>query len=370
VVVPVIRIEDAGLGADAPVRLVLSGLEDSARLRAAWAPSGAVIEPLGDRLRAVTTVEALVRAAGRTLGADGAEAVERAVRDAVRSWVAPVRTLPLGDRAIDARGRTLVMGVVNVTPDSFFDGGALYPDAHPERAVAHGRDLLAQGADVLDIGGESTRPGARAVGLDEELRRVVPVVEALAAEAIISVDTVKPQVARAALRAGARIVNDVSGGADPVLLEAAAEHGALYVLMHTRGTPEHMQSLAEYGDVVAEVYEFLAEGIARCVAAGIPAEHVLVDPGIGFAKTAEHNLALLGALRQFTGLGRPLLLGASRKSFLGALLDGAPPEDRLEGSLACAALAAAAGAAVVRVHDVRATVRVVRTVAAVQRGSA
>jgi dihydropteroate synthase len=368
VVGPVIRIEDAGLGADAPVRLVVSGVSDLARLRAAWAPSGAVIEPLGERLRAVSTVEALVRAAGRTLDPAEAEAVERAVRDGVRAWLDPVRTLP--GVGADARGRCLVMGVVNVTPDSFSDGGALYPDVHPDRAVAHGRALLAEGADLLDVGGESTRPGARAVAVEEELRRVVPVVEALAGGALVSVDTVKPQVARAALRAGARMVNDVSGAADRGLLEAAAEHGALYVLMHTRGTPDRMQSLADYGDVVAEVYEFLAEGVRRCAEAGLPEECVLVDPGIGFAKTAEHNLALLRALRQFTGLGRPVLLGASRKSFLGALLDGAPPEDRLEGSLACAALAANAGAAAVRVHDVRPTVRVVRTVAAVQRGSA
>lgn len=365
---PVIRIEDASLGADAPVRLVVSGVGDLDRLRAAWSPSGAAVERAGDRLRGVGSVESLVRAAGRALESAEAQAVEEAVREALGAWLAPARTLP--GIETDTRGRTLVMGVVNVTPDSFSDGGALYPDGHPERAIAHGRALLAEGADLLDIGGESTRPGAKAVAADEELRRVVPVVEALAAEAVISVDTVKPQVARAALAAGARIVNDVSGGADRALLEAAAEHRALYVLMHTRGTPERMQALAEYDDVVAEVYEFLAEGVRRCAEAGIEPDCVLVDPGIGFAKTAAHNLALLGALRQFAGLGRPVLVGASRKSFLGAILDGAPPEDRLEGSLACAALAASAGAAVVRVHDVRETLRVVRTVAAVERGGA
>ncbi|HWH32802.1 MAG TPA: dihydropteroate synthase, partial [Egibacteraceae bacterium] len=160
-------------------------------------------------------------------------------------------------------------------------------------------------------------------------------------------------------------VNDVSGAADRKLLEVAAAHKAVYVLMHTRGTPADMQSLADYDDVVAEVYEFLADGLARCTAAGLPLERVVVDPGIGFAKTPEHNLRLLAALRQFRGLGRPVLVGASRKSFLGAILGGAPPAERLEGSLVCAAHAAAAGAAVVRVHDVAPTVRAVRTMAAI-----
>jgi len=263
----------------------------------------------------------------------------------------------------------LVMGVVNVTPDSFSDGGQVYPDGHPRRAVEHARGLLEQGADILDIGGESTRPGAASVAPDEELRRVVPVIAELAAEAVVSVDTVKVEVARAALDAGAQIINDVSGAADPALLELAAARDAVYVLMHTRGTPQQMQSLAAYDDVVAEVYEFLADGVARCVAAGISAERIVVDPGIGFAKTVEHNLQLMAALGQFRGLGCPVLLGASRKSFLGAVLDDAPATDRLEGSLACAALATLADVAVLRVHDVAATVRTVRTVTAIRKAS-
>lgn len=363
---PVVRIEEASLGADAQVRLVVSRVSDAARLRAAWSPSGAIVEQVGERLRAVTTVDALARAAGRALEADEAHALDAALRHAVACWAGPIPQLALTGAALPQPGTApLVMGVVNVTPDSFSDGGVLYPTEHPARAIAHGEALLDQGADLLDVGGESTRPGAEPVAASEQLARVLPVIEALAGRAVLSVDTTSPEVAGAALRAGAVIVNDVSGAADPALLELAAEHGAAYVLMHTRGTPAHMQELTSYDDVVAEVYEFLADGLQRCASAGIPLERVALDPGIGFAKTAEHNLRLLGALRQFRGLGRPVLVGASRKSFLGAVLGGAPVQDRLEGSLACAALATQHGAAILRVHDVAPTVRVVRTAAAV-----
>ena len=365
---PVVRIEEASLGADAQVRLVVSRVSDPAKLRAAWAPSGATVEQVGERLRAVTTVEALVRAAGRALESAEAEALEHALRRAVACWAGPRASLSLpGGASLDVADGPLVMGVVNVTPDSFSDGGVLYPADHPARAIAHGEGLLAEGADLLDVGGESTRPGAEPVPAAEQLARILPVIEALAPRAVVSVDTTHPAVADAALRAGAAIVNDVSGGADPALLELAANHGAAYVLMHTRGTPARMQSLTQYGDVVAEVYEFLAEGLERCAAAGIPLDRVAVDPGIGFAKTAEQNLRLLGSLRQFRCLGRPVLVGASRKSFLGAVLGGAPVEQRLEAGLACAALAAVHGVAVLRVHDVAPTVRVVRTTAAVLR---
>jgi dihydropteroate synthase len=261
--------------------------------------------------------------------------------------------------------------VLNVTPDSFSDGGALYGDGvdHPKRAIARAETLLDEGADLLDVGGESTRPGADPVDDDEERRRVVPVVEAIAGLGVpISVDTTKPAVAREALAAGAAIVNDVSGGSEPDLLAVAADAGAGYVLMHARGRPKTMQSKAEYDDVVAEVYEFLAEGLRRCAAAGVPPERTIVDPGLGFAKTADHNLALLGALRQMRGLGRPVAIGASRKSFLGALLGGAQSDDRLEGSLACAAAAVGAGAGVLRVHDVAPTVRVARVAHAIRTG--
>lgn len=259
-----------------------------------------------------------------------------------------------------------VMAVVNVTPDSFSDGGRLYPDHHPDAAVVRARRLAAEGAAVLDVGGESSRPGAEPVSVDEELRRVMPVIAGLSdSGTVVSVDTTKAEVARAAIAAGAAIVNDVSGGRDPQLLEAVAESGAAYVLMHMRGTPADMQSRTQYDDVVAEVCGFLADGLDRCQRAGIPHERVVIDPGLGFAKTADHNLRLLARVRRLRELGRPVLIGASRKSFLGAILSGTGTDDRLEGSLACAAIAVAEGAAMLRVHDVAATVRTAATVHAI-----
>jgi dihydropteroate synthase len=272
--------------------------------------------------------------------------------------------------------RPMLMGVVNATPDSFSDGGALYPadgggsagPGHPEAAIAHGRRLLADGADVVDVGGESSRPGAEPVAEGEELARVVPVVEALAADgAVVSVDTKKPAVARAAVEAGAVLVNDVSGAADPELLAAVAESGAGYVLMHIRGGPADMQSRTDYDDVAAEVHAFLAEGLERCEHAGIPRERVAVDPGVGFAKTPEGSLTLLRSLDRFRSLGRPVLVGASRKSFLGKLF-GLPLDGRLEGSLACVATAVQAGAGIVRVHDVAESATVARVAHAVASG--
>ncbi len=268
-------------------------------------------------------------------------------------------------RTLTPSRRPLVMGIVNVTPDSFSDGGQLYPEGHPEAAIAHGRRLLAEGADLLDVGGESTRPGAEPVPAHEELARVEPVVAGLAAEgAVVSIDTTKAEVARAALDAGASIVNDVFAARDDELLAVTAQAGAGYVLMHMRGTPADMRQRAVYDDVVAEVRDRLVEGLERCVAAGIPAEHVVIDPGIGFAKAPEHNLALLASLDVLVGLGQPVLVGASRKSFLGALLDQGDVDARLEGSLAAATAATLAGAAVLRVHDVRETVRAVTVAAA------
>jgi dihydropteroate synthase len=261
--------------------------------------------------------------------------------------------------------RPLVMGVVNVTPDSFSDGG-LYADA--ERAVAHGRELLAQGADVLDIGGESTRPGATRPLLEEELDRVGPVISALAADgARVSVDTMRAEVAAAALAAGATMVNDVSGGlADPAILDVVAASEATYVAMHWRAHSDRMQSLATYdgpGGVVAAVRAELADRVAAAHAAGIPDERLVLDPGLGFAKTAEHNWELLRGLDRIAELGLPLLVGASRKTFLGRLLADAAGEPRgVDGRGAAdvavtTLLATGAGGAQVwgiRVHDVRA----------------
>ena len=245
------------------------------------------------------------------------------------------------------------MGVLNVTPDSFSDGGRhLEPDA----ALAHGLALVGEGADVVDVGGESTRPGATPVPEDEELRRVVPVVGALAPHVRVSVDTTKPAVAAAAVAAGATLLNDVSGTLWPV----AAELGVGWVAMHMRGTPATMQDDPRYDDVVAEVHGFLRDRAARARAAGVG--EIWVDPGIGFGKTDEHNLTLLRHLPDLVALGYPVLVGTSRKGFLGRLAPGpdgepAPLAERLPGSIATATWAMLAGASMVRVHDVAATVQ-------------
>jgi dihydropteroate synthase len=255
-----------------------------------------------------------------------------------------------------------VMGIVNVTPDSFSDGGR-YLD--PERAVAHGLELLADGASVLDVGGESTRPGATTVGVDEELRRVLPVVEALSAHARVSIDTRKAEVARAAVAAGATLVNDVSAELWPV----AAELGVGWVAMHMRGEPGTMQDAPAYGDVVAEVCAFLEERATLADKAGVP--EIWVDPGFGFGKSAEHNLTLLAHLDRVVDLGWPVLVGTSRKATLGRILadsdgsvDPVPPDDRLAGSIATEVWAMQHGAAMVRAHDVRAAVQASKVVAA------
>jgi dihydropteroate synthase len=249
------------------------------------------------------------------------------------------------------------MGIVNVTPDSFSDGGR-YLD--PEAAIAHGRELRAAGADILDVGGESTRPGAAAVGAREEAARVLPVIEALAADgARVSVDTSKAEVAAAALDAGAEIVNDVTALTDPAMASLCAAAGGGLVLMHMKGTPRTMQDDPAYDDVVAEVREFLAERIEVATAAGVDRERIWVDPGIGFGKTVDHNLELIARLDRIADLGRPVVIGASRKNFIGAIT-GRPVEERLGGSLAAAVVAAAGGAGVLRVHDVAATVEALR----------
>jgi dihydropteroate synthase len=251
-----------------------------------------------------------------------------------------------------------VMGVLNVTPDSFSDGGRhLDPAVAVERALA----MVAEGAAIVDVGGESTRPGAEAVDVEEEIRRVVPVIEALAPRigVPISVDTSKPAVIRAATRAGARLVNDVRGLRLPGALEAAAESGAAVCLMHMQGEPGRMQLDPRYVDVVAEVREFLAARLAACRAAGIPRERICVDPGIGFGKSPAHNLALLRHLGELAEPGIPVLVGVSRKSLVG-MITGRPTGERLAGSVAFAALAVAGGASIVRAHDVAATVDAVK----------
>jgi len=262
--------------------------------------------------------------------------------------------------------RALVMGVVNTTPDSFSDGG-LYLSR--DRATARGRALVADGADLVDVGGESTRPGAERVPLGEELRRVVPVVEALAADGVlVSVDTMRAEVARQAVTAGAGLVNDVSGGrADPLMLATVAELGVPYVLMHWRAHSTTMQQHATYADVAGEVTRELAEQRDRAVAAGIDPDRIALDPGIGFSKTAEQNWEVLAHLDEVLALGQPVLVAASRKRFLGELLASAgelrPPVERDDASAATSALAAYAGAWCVRVHSARPSADAVRVAA-------
>jgi dihydropteroate synthase len=279
--------------------------------------------------------------------------------------------LVCGRRALRFGERTLVMGVLNVTPDSFSGDGLLTGPGWLDRVVELGRRMVQEGADLLDVGGESTRPGADPVPLDEELRRVVPAVEALraAVEVPISVDTTKAEVARRALRAGADLVNDISAlRFDPEMARVVAETGCGVVLMHMKGTPKDMQADPRYEDVVAEVREFLAERLRWAEQQGISRDRVVLDPGFGFGKRPEHNLALVRNLRVFRELGCPVLLGPSRKSTIGVVLGGLPPADRVEGTAAVVALAVAYGVDVVRVHDVRVMARVVRMADAVVRG--
>jgi dihydropteroate synthase len=265
--------------------------------------------------------------------------------------------------------RTLLVGVVNVTPDSFSDGG-LHLDA--EAAVGHGLGLADEGADLLDVGGESTRPGAEPVAAADEIARVVPVIERLAGalpDVPLSVDTRKPEVAWAALDAGASIVNDVGAGTEPGMFEAAREAGAGMILMHMRGEPRTMQVDPTYDDVVAEVTAYLRDRLEAAAAAGLERDRLCVDPGLGFGKDLDHNLELLRATgRMREDLGVPFLVGPSRKRFIGTLTGADDPADRVEGTAGAVAWCAAQGADLVRVHDVRAMHRVVQVVDAISRG--
>lgn len=274
----------------------------------------------------------------------------------------------LGDRVLQIGPRPLVMGIINATPDSFSDGGRFFA-AHA--AVAHGLKLVEDGADLLDIGGESTRPGSLPVTLDEELARVVPVVEALARQTSVplSIDTSKAEVARQCLERGAAIINDVTAlGGDPEMMKVAARFRAGVVLMHMQGTPATMQQDPRYDDVIGDIARFLAERMQAAEAGGIPRERVALDPGIGFGKTREHNIEILARLDEFQKLGRPVCLGVSRKGFLGKLLDR-PLERRLPGSLAAVCYAQARGAVqIVRVHDVWETRDAVTVCAALMSG--
>ena len=258
------------------------------------------------------------------------------------------------------------MGVLNVTPDSFSDGGAFLD---PARALRRGVEMARQGADLIDIGGESTRPGARGVSLAEELRRTIPVVERLASAVSIpiSIDTRKAEVAAQALRAGASLVNDVSAlRDDPRMAEIVARSGAALILMHMRGTPQTMQRRPRYRDVVQDVRDFLMDAVARARRQGIEARRILIDPGLGFGKTVRHNVELMRSLSRFVALGYPVVIGPSRKSFIGKTVR-ADAIDRLGGTLACVAWAAQQGVAVIRVHDVREAVQCTRMLEAIAK---
>src|ERR1041384_2414896 len=279
-------------------------------------------------------------------------------------WQTARHTLALGER-------TLIMGVLNVTPDSFSDGGRF--DA-PEQAVAQAERMLAEGADIIDVGGESTRPGSEPVAVEEELRRVVPVIEEIAKQpdAIISIDTTKSEVARAALAAGAEIVNDVSAlRFDLYIADEAARAGAGLILMHSRGTPATMQRLPPAPDICHEVATSLRRSLAMAERRGVARAQVVLDPGIGFGKTAEQNIELIVKLKllgnEFPDV--PWLVGTSRKAFIGRLLDDAPPEARLHGTMATVTAAILNGAAIVRVHDVKAAVETARVADALKRAA-
>ncbi len=280
------------------------------------------------------------------------------------------------DYKIDCRGKTLdlhsrthVMGILNVTPDSFSDGGRY--DAQ-DQALAHAREMAAAGADIIDIGGESTRPGASPVPEDEELRRIIPLIERLSAELPVplSVDTYKSSVAEKALAAGAAIINDISGlRFSPDMARVAADYGAPVVIMHIKGTPRNMQQNPVYTDVVGEIMAYLEESMELAVKAGVDREKTIIDVGIGFGKNLEHNLTLLNRLDEFKGLGRPILLGTSRKKFIGTILDIQAPERRVDGTAATVAIGIARGASIVRVHDVGRMVNVARMTDAIVKAN-
>ena len=275
------------------------------------------------------------------------------------------QTLEVDGQVWDFSRRTYIMGIVNVTPDSFSDGG-LFADA--DAAVAQGRALAAAGADILDIGGESTRPGAEEVSVEEEDRRVLPVIERLAQEVSIpiSIDTYKAPVAEAALDAGAAMINDVSAlRLDPGMAPLAAERDVPVVLMHMQGVPRDMQKNPRYDEVVTDICRFFEERMVAAEAAGIARERIILDPGVGFGKTLKHNLEILARLEEFGRLGRPILLGASRKSFIGAILD-LPVEERFAGTLGACLWGLSRGVQILRVHDVGGVVQAVRVFEAIR----
>ena len=273
-------------------------------------------------------------------------------------------TYKFGDMTVEFGKRTYLMGILNVTPDSFSDGGRFFTQTD---AVLHAFQMMKDGADIIDIGGESTRPGAEQVSLEEETRRVIPVITKIRQKSSVplSIDTYKSQVALEALKAGANIVNDISGlHFDPKMAQVIAEKNASVVIMHIKGTPKDMQSNPHYDDLIREIYDYLASAVELAGKNGI--KQVMIDPGIGFGKTADHNLELINRLEEFRGIGVPILIGVSRKSFIGKILE-TPVEARLEGTAAAVTASILKGADIVRVHDVREMRRVALVADAIRR---
>ena len=283
-----------------------------------------------------------------------------------------VSTLRLKDAVLELSSRTHIMGVINVTPDSFSDGGRFIKGGKPNysRAIEAALKMADDGADVIDVGGESTRPGAAILPIEEELARVTPVIEGIRRHSSvpISIDTYKPETAKAAVLAGASIINDISGGGlDPDMLPLAASVGAAVILMHIKGTPADMQKDPHYDEVIHEVRDYLAERVEKAVSSGVPRDKILVDPGIGFGKTVRHNLELINRLDEIAALGYPVVLGTSRKAFIGRLTGAAEAKDRLEGTIASCVVGIVRGANVIRVHDVKAAKRAATVADAILR---
>ncbi len=274
--------------------------------------------------------------------------------------------LRCGEYTLELEQRTQVMGILNVTPDSFSDGGKYYDT---ERAVRRAREIAGEGADLIDIGGESSRPGAEPVSLEEERKRVIPVIKRLTRELDlpISLDTYKPEIAREALDSGACLINDISAAGNAKLTSLVAQYKVPFIIMHMQGTPRNMQENPHYHSLVPEIISFLKERIKIAREAGVDLQNIIIDPGIGFGKTVEHNLEILNRLEEFKVLGRPILIGTSRKSFIGKVL-GLPVQKLLEGTAATVAISILKGASMVRVHDVKQMVRVARMSDAVKKG--
>jgi dihydropteroate synthase len=378
----VLAAELAGFGAasgDAPARaradsfvaVRIGGLSSAgaAALAATMHTEGGQVVAGEDRGEAlVLGTRAQFAALVQALRATGSAEAAQALDDLFAALDRPTPPLQLGRYTLPLGRRTLVMGILNMTPDSFSGDGL---DFGVDAAVARAQAMEAAGADVLDVGGMSTRPGAEEITESEELRRVVPLIERLAREVDLplSVDTYRAAVADAALAAGAVIVNDITGlGAEPELAGVAARRGAALILMHIKGSPRTMQDDPQYADLMGEIIAYLRAGCDRAVAAGVPRDHLWIDPGIGFGKTIDHNLEILRRLGELRSLGLPVLVGTSRKGFLGRILGGRPPQERVAATGATVAVSIAHGADIVRVHDVGPAVDVARVADAIMRG--